>query len=102
MKYYNLFTNDPLFKQREFDNLDEERKITTLRIYRILKLKILSDEELLTNPFSVSIHVLETRITSVINILMQDLFFVAHKQNYSRISLLSLGCCQIWINFCYV
>ncbi|XP_065219926.1 peroxisomal acyl-coenzyme A oxidase 3-like isoform X2 [Planococcus citri] len=52
MKYYNLFTNDPIFKQRDFDSLDEERRITTLRIYRILKLKILSDEELLTNPYS--------------------------------------------------
>lgn len=54
MKYYNLFTNDPLFKQREFNSLDEERRITTLRIHKILQLKLLTDEELLTNPYSVS------------------------------------------------
>ncbi|XKL67685.1 hypothetical protein PGB90_003176 [Kerria lacca] len=50
-KFYKFFENDPLFQHREFKSLDEERKITTLRIYKILQAKLLSDEDVLSNPY---------------------------------------------------
>lgn len=41
MKLYKFYETEPLFKQREFSSLDEERRITTLRVYKILQSKII-------------------------------------------------------------
>ncbi|KAK7602506.1 hypothetical protein V9T40_008095 [Parthenolecanium corni] len=49
-KVYKFFENDPFFHKRNFENLDEFRRITTLRIYKMLKAKLLTDEEMLINP----------------------------------------------------
>lgn len=51
--YYRFFENDPLFHKRDFDNLDEARKLTTLRIYKMLHAKLLTDEDLIVNPESI-------------------------------------------------
>lgn len=53
-KVYKFFENDPFFHKRNFENLDEFRRITTLRIYKMLKAKLLTDEEMLINPHLVS------------------------------------------------
>ena len=53
-KYYKFFENDPLFHQREYKSLDEARRLTTLRIYKALHANLVTENDILANPSSVS------------------------------------------------
>lgn len=52
-KYYKYFESDPIFHKRQFDDLDEERRMTTLRIFKALNDKMFTDEDMLNNPYLV-------------------------------------------------
>lgn len=50
MKYWKKLEEHPLFQHTKFNNLDEERRLATLRIYEVEKWNLLTLEGLMENP----------------------------------------------------